>query len=840
MLYVLLGLGGILTVTFFWAAEEERPEELPLRIIVAPTRSEAEDTLARLKAGESFEALAKGGSIDPSAPEGGYMGTMRLSTLRPEIREALQGVEPGEVTGVFQVPAGFMIVRVLTDVERSVIESRKRTDEQFAARTRNVRMAAPLVGSRAAGYFFDQLQKPLDWQQDLQAICRAKLQAPEFGVRQLEHSLGDSDSRGRELRPAEKGAKHQMLGQLWSYQGNMKEAIKHLQAAYELAISQGVKDVQLNMEEALGIAELRRGVNENWVKHHRTRSSIFPLSPDEYHKDGSGAERAIEHFQRFLEQEPDDLEAKWLLNLAYMMLGTYPQDVPKEHLVPLKAFESKEDIGRFVDVAPSWGLNVFRMAGGVIMDDFDNDGLLDLVLSSMAACPPLDHFHNNGDGTFTNQPFETGLSKNIIQTDYNNDGWVDVYAMRGGWEQAMRNSLLRNNGDGTFTDVTREAGLADPATATQTAVWADFDNDGNLDLFVGNEFAPSQLFHNNGDGTFKDVAPAAGVDRVAFTKGAVAGDYDGDGYPDIYVSNWAGENFLFHNDRDGTFTDVARQLGVQEPIISFPVWFFDYNNDGSLDLFVSSFVPSITEVIRSYLGLPVQAETLKLYRNTGGGSFQDATNEAGLERVFMPMGANFGDVDNDGFLDFYLGTGSPSYASLVPHALFRNREGKTFVDITATSGTGQLMKGHGIAFGDIDNDGDEDIFAELGGATPGDMYYSALFRNPGQSGNKWITIKLKGVKTNRAAIGARIKVAVEGEDHKRRFIYRYVTSGGSFGASPLQQHIGLGRAARIETLEIWWPTSDTRQIFRDIKLNQFIEITEFAESYIKLERRSFD
>jgi hypothetical protein len=186
------------------------------------------------------------------------------------------------------------------------------------------------------------------------------------------------------------------------------------------------------------------------------------------------------------------------------------------------------------------------------------------------------------------------------------------------------------------------------------------------------------------DRTFTDIARAAGVDQIAYTKGVVAGDYDNDHYPDIYMSNYRQENFLYHNNRDGTFTEVARELGVEKPILSFPVWFFDYDNDGWLDLFVSSYIVSVAEVMRSYLGLAVQAETLKLYKNMGG-KFRDVTKEVGLDRVFMPMGANFGDIDNVGFLDFYLGTGSPAYASLVPNVLFRNRAGKRFVDITAAS-----------------------------------------------------------------------------------------------------------------------------------------------------------
>ena len=239
--------------------------------------------------------------------------------------------------------------------------------------------------------------------------------------------------------------------------------------------------------------------------------------------------------------------------------------------------------------------------------------------------------------------------------------------------------------------------------------------------------------------------------------------------------------------------------------------------------------------MRTYLGLAHNAPTMLLYRNLKDGSFRDVTAEVGLDKVFMPMGANFGDIDNDGFLDIYLGNGDPSYSSLVPHVLLRNKSGKSFVDVTASSGTGELHKGHGIAFADLDNDGDEDIVAEIGGATLGDRHVLRLFENPGH-GNDWISLKLVGEKTNRAAIGARIKVTVENAGHPARSIYRSVVSGGSFGASPLEQHIGLGQSARIVDLEIWWPTSNTRRHFADVAKNQFLEITEIAPDYRRVER----
>jgi hypothetical protein len=432
---------------------------------------------------------------------------------------------------------------------------------------------------------------------------------------------------------------------------------------------------------------------------------------------------------------------KWLLNLAYMTTGGYPSRVPPVHLIPPSALTSTDTVGRFVDVAPRAGLTSFASAGGVIVDDFDNDGRLDVVTSSFNSCESMHFFHRDADGRFSEQATKAGLSDqlgglNILQTDYNNDGCLDILLLRGGWEMAQRKSLLRNNCDGTFTDVTVASGLARPATSTQTAAWTDINNDGFLDLFVGNEESAAQLFLNKGDGTFEDIAHAAGVDRTAFTKGVAAADFDNDGWPDLYVSNLGGRNFLYHNNHDGTFTELGNAAGVPGAGQGFATWFFDYDNDGWPDLFVTSYFTSVDESVRTYLGLAHNAGTLKLYRNLGDGSFQDVTRQVGLDKVYMPMGANFGDVDNDGFLDIYLGTGNPSYGSLIPSVLLHSQGGRSFADVTESSGTGELHKGHGVAFADLDNDGNDEIVFEVGGATPGDAHALRLFHNPGRGADR--------------------------------------------------------------------------------------------------------
>jgi ASPIC and UnbV/FG-GAP-like repeat/PPIC-type PPIASE domain len=820
--------------------QEGEPVRVPLRIILVRTSQEASEIIAQLNAGVPFEKLAQEHSIDPSATNGGYLGHVRISRLQPEVREAIIHLYPGEASDVIEIPSGYVIVEVLPEAAALEIESSEYEWKLAEAQHAKAQVVPLVDGFYVALDFFTREPKRPNWNQDLPTICQMHRHALTQGTQTIEAHLEESKSRSDLAGMARD---YEALAQIECYQTKMGKAIKDFQSEYQIAVSNNRWDAQHKLEEKLGIAYMFQGDIENLAKTVHIESSLFPIRPEAKFKLASSEETAVKHFLTFLQREPSGLEVKWLLNIACMKLGKYPEAVPPKHLIPPGAFKSDENIGRFVDLAPSLGLNIVGLAGSLIVDDFDNDGFLDVVMSDYGPCTPMRYFHNNGDGTFTDRSAESGLSKqlggfNMIQADYNNDGWLDILVLRGAWELPMRKSLLRNNGDGTFTDVTQESGLAIPATMTQTAAWADFDNDGHIDLFGGNENSPSQLFHNRGDGTFVDVALPAGVGRIRASKSVVAGDYDNDGFPDFYVSNLDGENYLYHNNGDGTFTDVAKELHVELPLLSFPAWFFDYNNDGWLDLFVTSDYHSVVEVAAGYLNLPLKGEGCKLYKNSGQGAFQDVSKQVGLDRSFMPMGANFGDIDNDGFLDLYLGTGAPSYGALVPNVLFRNHDGKYFVEITASSGTGSLEKGHGVAFADINNDGQEELFSRMGGMTSGDKATTLVFRTP-RNENNWITVHLVGVKTNRAAIGARIKVTVETAGHNTRSIHRVVGSGGSFGASPLRQHIGLGRAERIEAIEIWWPTSKTRQTFRDVPMNQFIEIKEFAKSFTVQRRRSF-
>jgi hypothetical protein len=235
--------------------------------------------------------------------------------------------------------------------------------------------------------------------------------------------------------------------------------------------------------------------------------------------------------------------------------------------------------------------------------------------------------------------------------------------------------------------------------------------------------------------------------------------------------------------------------------------------------------------VKHYVGQSPSAETLALYHNNHDGTFTDVSRAAGLARVVPSMGANFGDLDNDGFLDMFLGTGTPSFGALMPDIMLRNDRGKHFQDVTTATGTGQLQKGHGIAFADIDNDGDEDVILNSGGAVPGDNYGESLFENPGVPGRHWISLRLVGVKTNRAAIGAKIRVVLAHDSSGSSLRYREVTSGGSFGANSLRQHIGIGEAPSIERLEIEWPVSHTTQVFRNVPVDSYLVIRELDDAF---------
>ena len=616
------------------------------------------------------------------------------------------------------------------------------------------------------------------------------------------------------------------------------------------------------VRQLLALSHLRAAMQRNCVSGPAAGRCSVPVDREAVHPDDGAARRAIAEYTRILGDPPDEstaLAAQWLLNLAYMMVGEYPFHVPERWLVPPGAFRSGHDVGRFPDVAGRLGLDDAGRKGGSVMDDFDGDGRLDVVASSAGLFTvaagenpnQLRYFRNEGDGTFSDRTTAAGLDGlvsglHVIHADYDNDGFLDLLVLRGAWLDAGHpNSLLHNDGDGTFTDVTEAAGLLMPAP-TQAAAWGDYDNDGWVDLFIGNESRvapggigaagggsvyPSRLFRNNRDGTFTDVAAAAGVAVVGFVKGAVWGDYDNDGRLDLYVTRLRPDepNLLFRNEGPGpggawSFRDAAAEAGVGGPPVSFPTWFFDYDNDGWEDLFVSGFSGGLADVVLERLGQPHRGQLPRLYRNDGDGTFTDVTAAVGLDRIMVGMGSNFGDLDNDGFLDLYLGTGDPDYRMLIPNLMFRNAAGERFQDVTSSGGFGHLQKGHGVSFGDLDADGDQDLYHVTGGAYEGDTFPNALYLNPGH-GNRWLTLRLEGVASNRAAIGARIAVTAVTPAGERE-VHVTVGAGGSFGGSSLQQEIGLGEATAIRTLAITWPVTGETDVYANVSLDRAYRVRE--------------
>ncbi len=665
--------------------------------------------------------------------------------------------------------------------------------------------------------------------------------------RELEQALASAD-----LAPQRRLELEAHLGRELIQSGELERAIATLEAAQEHARALGLDGVQVR--RTLALAYLRLAENLNCVDRHNAECCIFPLKGGAIHALREPAEKAREQYELLLEKNPEDLESRWLLNVLAMALGEYPEGVAERWRLPPQAFASQKEMAPFHDVASEVGVDKLSLAGGVAVEDWDGDGLLDILTSTSDPRGPLTCYRNRGDGTFEDRSDASRVSDqlgglNLIAGDYDNDGDPDALVLRGGWQAEdgrIRKSLLRNDPDGIFRDLTRAAGLGNTDFPSQTATWADLDGDGWLDLYVGNESRkeeapgadyPSQLFRSRGDGSFVEVAAQAGVRNDRYAKGVAVGDYDDDGDLDLYVSN-IGPNRLYRNEGDLRFTDVAPQLGVQEPVgRSFACWFFDYDNDGSLDLLVWGYSTRAADLAAEALGRPHQGVLPCLYRNRGHGVFRNVTARVGLARPLLPMGANFGDIDNDGWLDLYLGTGEPSLVALMPNVLFWNEGGKRFLDVTAATGLGHLQKGHGIAFADFDHDGDQDIYHELGGFFPVDRFRSSMFENPGNRGH-WLSLELVGTRSNRDALGARLQVVIETPAGTRE-IHRAPGCVSSFGGSPHRQEIGLGDATRIARLEIRWPRTSEPQVFADVPLDAFLRITEGAEAFERLERPTF-
>ena len=655
------------------------------------------------------------------------------------------------------------------------------------------------------------------------------------------------------LAPAERS---KLLAQLAFHHlrvGEGRAARRAIDAAYEYedALSPQTK---IQLRKARAMISLREAEIENCVQRHNAQCCIFPLAGGGLHEVAGPARAATADLLEILKSAPGDEMVQWLLNLAAMATGNYPGVVPEPFRIPPEHFEPGEagsDLDPFVDVAPMLGINTFDLCGGVVVEDFNNDGYFDILSSTSDPRGSLHLYLSEGSMRFRDATDESGVRPqlggfNCVAADYDNDGDTDVLVLRGAWlgtQGTIRNSLLRNDtspggGKVLFTDVTAVAGLADPAYPTQTAAWGDLDNDGDLDLFVGNESAkelrlkdsagdfPSQLFQNNGDGTFTDIAATAGGQNDRFCKGVTMGDYDNDRDLDIFVSN-VGKNRLYRNDGDGSFTDVAPDLGITgSGGYDFAPWFFDFNNDGWLDLFVGAYKAHLKDFMRDARGESHGARVPGLYRNNGDGTFTDIAREAGLDHPYLPMGANFGDFDNDGWLDIYLATGDSNFETLTPNVLLKNLAGQGFENVTYAARLGHLQKGHGVSFADFDRDGDLDLYHQLGGFFPGDKFHNALFLNPG-TGNGFLDVRCRGTKSNRSGFGVRAALAIEFPGGQRQTLHRSAGSLSSFGGSPHDSlHFGIPASAKPVELRVYWPCSNTEQAFSGLQVNTIIEVVE--------------
>jgi len=604
------------------------------------------------------------------------------------------------------------------------------------------------------------------------------------------------------------------------------------------------------INEFLAVCYLRLGEQTNCQDNHSPTSCIIPLSDEAMHIQKEGSMKAIEMILEVLRSNPQDENFIYILNLAYMTLGQYPDGVPTPYLRKMTGKESPNLIPFFKNKAAELGIDDYRLSGGVVIDDFNNDRLLDIAISSWSLLHPIKIYYNRGNGEFeeNNAELLQGITGglNLIHTDYNNDGFLDLYVLRGGWlKQGPPNSLLRNNGDESFTDVTYETGLS-AAHPTQTAVWADFNNDGFLDLYIANESStagahPNELYINQDGKAFINNAQELGAAQMLYCKGTATSDYDHDGDMDIYISVLKGPNYLLQNQLTETgelkFVNKANELGVNEPMESFPCWFFDANNDGWDDIFVSGYSTSnynqyASEWTKAINGKAFSTSPPKIYINNQKGGFIDKSVSYGFDTPCFTMGANFGDINADNLPDIYLATGEPDYKAVIPNRMFLNIEGSKYTEVTTQGGFGHIQKGHAVSFADIDNDGDEDVYCVLGGAYEGDVFFNALFENPHKV-SAWVKFKLQGTASNKAALGTRIILKTQ----LKGIITQYhssISNSSSFGENPFIKNFSLQENEKPLSLDIVWPSGHREQIL-GLKRNTLHIITEKNDNVALIE-----
>ncbi len=580
----------------------------------------------------------------------------------------------------------------------------------------------------------------------------------------------------------------------------------------------------------LANAYLRLGEESNCFHKSELNACTLPFTDETTHIDQEGSKKAMELYQQLLAQDPNDMESKWLLNIAARTINKL-ETLKEEQIIPLN--DKVQDGLNFINVFKATELG---HAGGSSFADFDNDGDLDLFTTSYHLDENVKYYENR-NGKWVDKTKKSKLvgitgGLNFIHGDVNNDGFQDILILRGGWLSSYGQfplSLLINQDGKQFIDATKDWGIR-LRQPTQTACFSDIDLDGKLDLIVGGEATqgmniPLRVFTNLGS-RFEEVTASSGINFQGFIKGVIASDVNNDRYPDLFVSVLGGNNKLYLNDPKalGTFVDASKEYGIERPWASFVSWFFDYDNDGYQDLYVGGYNIDdkqrlLTETAKDFVGDTVNFSHPMLYKNVEGAFFKDVTDSLKLSYELFGMGGNFGDVNNDGYEDIYIGTGEFNMWAVMPNRLFVNQAGVAFADASFSSGLAMIQKGHGISFGDFDDDGDQDIFHTIGGAVEGDVFMNYLYENRSVTGN-WINLKLVGERSNKAAIGAKTTFYFR-ENGLARKVVKEVSTGGSFGNNSLELEAGLGQATSIDSVRVLWPEKKLGScLFTNLDINK--------------------